>query len=267
MSERWLLPVSLSSLDFIELLYTLLNQQPLLGKSMFYRLAATLVLLISCFSVAHSDDEQKLIEKLKNVSSGDAMIEKIEPSPAEGVYIVTMNSREYFIYSHGDHLLVGDLYDAVQQINVGQERTNERIAGVIQEIPKSDMIVMGEPLEKYVTVFTDTDCFYCQQFHTEIADLQNQGIQVRYLMFPRAGIGSESYIEAVSVWCAKDQAEAITVAKAGGTVEPADCENPVADQYELGQIIGIQGTPTIILQNGKVINGYAGVDRLVEESG
>lgn len=233
---------------------------------MVIRLALSLFLLTS-FTVSYSDDgEAQLIEKLNGMTSG-AAIESIEPAPAENVYIVTMNSQEYYIYSQGDYLLVGDLFDAMRQVNVGQERNNQRIAGVIQEIPESEMIMMGEPLEKYVTVFTDTDCFYCQKFHLEVPELQSHGIQVRYLMFPRAGVGSESYYEAVSVWCSKDSAEAMTVAKAGGTVDPAECDNPVARQYELGKLVGIQGTPTIILQNGTVINGYADSERLVAESG
>jgi len=227
-----------------------------------------LVVLMSSFSLSAADDEehQRIIEKLKAMTSGEAMIENVENSDAEGVYIVTMDSREFFIYSKDDYLLVGELYDTVRHVNVGQERTNTKIAKAISEVPESEMIMMGEPLEKYVTVFTDTDCFYCQKFHTEIGDLQSQGIQVRYLMFPRSGIGTESYFEAVSVWCSESQADAMTLAKAGGTVDPAECENPVASQYELGQLIGISGTPTIILQNGKVINGYAPPDVLAKES-
>ncbi|MCY4050881.1 MAG: DsbC family protein [Gammaproteobacteria bacterium] len=227
-----------------------------------------LLISISPISIAFDKDEEaRLIEKLNRISSRDMLIEKVEPSEAEGVYIVTMGSNEYYVFSHGDYILVGDLYDTVRQVDVGQERSNKRIAEAISAVSEDNMIMMGEPLEKYVTVFTDTDCFYCQKFHLEVEALQNEGIQVRYLMFPRSGIGTESYIEAVSVWCSDDQADAMTVAKAGGTVKQVQCENPVADQYEFGQSIGIRGTPTIILQNGKVINGYAPPDVLVAESG
>ncbi|MXZ80308.1 MAG: DsbC family protein [Gammaproteobacteria bacterium] len=235
---------------------------------MFYRLVLIFALAVSLTGVGHADEsEEKLIENLMQLTSGTVQLEKVESSPAEGVYIVTMNSQEYFVYSKGDYLLVGDLYDAANQIDFGQERVNVKIATAIEGVPESEMILMGEPLERFVTVFTDTDCFYCQKFHDTVPELQSRGMQVRYLMFPRAGIGSESYFEAVSVWCSDDQAEAITVAKAGGTVEPASCENPVAGQYELGGTVGVQGTPTIILDNGKVINGYVDPDRLLAEAG
>ncbi len=231
-------------------------------------LLAFFLFFISPFlSASDLDEEARLIEKLNSLSSGQMTIEKVEPSEAEGVYIVTVGSSEHYVFSHGDYILIGDLYDTVRQVDVGQERSNKKIAQAITEISETDMITMGEPLEKYITVFTDTDCFYCQKFHLEVEALQKEGIQVRYLMFPRSGIGTESYLEAVSVWCSDDQADAMTVAKAGGTVEPAECENPVADQYKFGQTIGITGTPTIILQNGKVINGYAPPDILIAESG
>ena len=56
------------------------------------------------------------------------------------------------------------------------------------------MILMGEATGRYVTVFTDIDCTYCRQFHKTVPELQKRGLQVRYLMFPRAGLQSESYL-------------------------------------------------------------------------
>ena len=86
-------------------------------------------------------------------------------------------------------------------------------------------------------------------------------------MFPRAGLQSESYRKAVSVWCSGDQAQSMTIAKAGGHVEPRACDNPVAAQYQLGQRIGVRGTPTMILDNGQVIPGFIGMEQLLTLAG
>ena len=48
---------------------------------------------------------------------------------------------------------------------------------------------------------------------TQIAEYIKAGISVEYLFFPRAGIGSESFNKAVSVWCAPDRRKALTDAK------------------------------------------------------
>ena len=38
-----------------------------------------------------------------------------------------------------------------------------------------------------------------------MAEYNEQGIAIHYLAFPRAGVGSTSYDDYVSVWCADDQ--------------------------------------------------------------
>ena len=50
----------------------------------------------------------------------------------------------------------------------------------------------------------------------------------------------------VSVWCAKDPQKALTKAKAGND-SCASCKNKVAEQYMLGQKLGVNGTPNIVL--------------------
>ena len=106
-------------------------------------------------------------------------------------------------------------------------------------------------------MFTDIDCGYCRRLHSEIEQLQENGVEVRYAAFPRAGVGSDSYKKYVSVYCAKDQNVTMTLAKAGKMPEPATCDNPVADQYKLGQKLGITGTPTLIFEDGEMQPGYA----------
>ena len=44
------------------------------------------------------------------------------------------------------------------------------------------------------------------------------GIEVRYLAFPRAGVGSKTYNSMVSAWCADDPNTAITALKARQTI-------------------------------------------------
>jgi thiol:disulfide interchange protein DsbC len=112
-------------------------------------------------------------------------------------------------------------------------------------------------------VFTDIDCGYCRKLHAQINDYMKAGISVEYLFFPRAGVGSESFDKAVSVWCAKDRKAAFTAAKAGKDPAPAKCDNPVADQYKLGAQGGVDGTPTILAADGTKIGGYLAPDQLV----
>ena len=88
-------------------------------------------------------------------------------------------------------------------------------------------------------------------------ELNKHGIEVRYLAFPRAGIGSPSADKLVSAWCSDTPGETLTELKNGGSVEARQCaDNPVADHYRLGQQMGVNGTPALVLANGELIPGY-----------
>ena len=82
------------------------------------------------------------------------------------------------------------------------------------------------------------------------------------MAFPRAGIGSRSYEKAVSVWCADDPQEAMTQAKAGTDPAPAQCDNPIAEQYQLGMELGVSGTPALLTNDGQLIPGYVAPEQL-----
>ncbi len=214
-----------------------------------------------------SAQDNSLETNLKKLLPGGMTIQSIQDTPMQGVYEVTANNQTLYVYSKGSYLMIGDVYDMDRRVSLGEEKQNRKMSAAIEALSESEMILMGEKKDRYVTVFTDTDCVYCQRFHLTVSELDAKGLQVRYLMFPRAGLDSESYQEAVSVWCADDQAAAMTLAKAGGTVEEKQCDNPVADQYQLGQEIGVRGTPTMVLDNGKVIPGYLPANELLVEAG
>ena len=53
-------------------------------------------------------------------------------------------------------------------------------------------------------------------------------------------------------------------AKSREDLPAASCDNPVTKQYELGQMIGVNGTPAIVLGNGELIPGYQPAPQLAE---
>ena len=116
-----------------------------------------------------------------------------------------------------------------------------------------------------VTVFTDVDCGYCRQFHRDIDKVNALGIEVDYMSFPRTGPNTESWAKAEHVWCAKDRNAALTEAKLGGAVPDATCAStPVESQYNLGQLVGVRGTPAIFAENGQMLGGYLPPNQLLK---
>jgi thiol:disulfide interchange protein DsbC len=91
---------------------------------------------------------------------------------------------------------------------------------------------------------------------------------VRYLAYPRSGIGGDSYRKIVSAWCADDSQTALTKLKNRESIPNNVCAgNPVADQFMLGQQVGVQGTPAVILESGELIPGYVSADDLAARLG
>jgi thiol:disulfide interchange protein DsbC len=115
-----------------------------------------------------------------------------------------------------------------------------------------------------VYVFTDIDCGYCRKLHSEIDQYLTEGIEIRYLFFPRAGEGSDSYKKAVSVWCADDRNTALTKAKRGDTIEERQCDNPVDQHLTLGTQMGAAGTPMLVTEKGNILPGYVPAGQLAK---
>ena len=49
--------------------------------------------------------------------------------------------------------------------------------------------------------------------------------------------------------------DAITRMKRGEELPPKTCDNPVAQEYELGHLAGLTGTPAIVLEDGRMLGG------------
>lgn len=229
-----------------------------------------LTLALAPFSFAHADSQADIekvrAELLKMIPQADDA--EIVVSPVKGVYRMQVQGSYAFAYVDGDYVLLGDLFNTKDQVNLGDKASSARMASMLEDVPTSKMIVFGpQDPKRYITVFTDIDCGYCRKLHQEVPELTKAGIQVRYLAFPRAGIGSESHKKYVSVWCNADQQKALTKAKAGDSVASASCDNPIEDSYNLGRDVGVRGTPTIIFDDGTVAPGYLPSDVLIERLG
>src|SRR5262249_38516615 len=113
-----------------------------------------------------------------------------------------------------------------------------------------------------ITVFTDVDCGYCRKLHLEVPAMNKMGVEVRYLAYPRSGVGSPSYDKLVTAWCSANRQDAITRLKRGEELPQKPCETPVAHEKELGQVGGLPGTPGIVLEDGRMLPGYMTADEL-----
>jgi thiol:disulfide interchange protein DsbC len=215
-----------------------------------------MALLVSPVMAEDSSAAQELKKGLVKVFGGQP--ESVEASPIEGMYEVVYGPKVYYVSQDGRYLLSGDLFDLKTRTNLTEKNRSDTRLKAMADIDESEMIIYrakGE--EKHtITVFTDIDCGYCRKLHRGMPQMNELGITVRYLAYPRAGVGSPSYDKAVSVWCAKDRHKAMDEAKRGTTPPKASCDAPVKAHMALGASVGVTGTPAIVLEDGTLMPGY-----------
>jgi thiol:disulfide interchange protein DsbC len=192
--------------------------------------------------------------------------DSISPAPIPGFYEVVYGSQLVYVSADGRYLLHGDVIDLKEKVNLTEKRRSQARVDALAKVAESDMVIFAPKGETKhtVTVFTDVDCGYCRKFHHGMKEMNQLGIRVRYLAYPRAGIGSGSYKKAEAVWCAKDRKAAMNQAKAGREVASDNCKNPVAREFQLGNELGVTGTPTLILEDGRLLPGYVSPKRLLQ---
>ncbi len=230
-------------------------------KKMKRVLTVFLMLVAWVSNAAYADaTTDKLRGALKRVISAEP--DSINASQMPGMYEVLYGLDVVYISEDGRFLMSGSIIDIDAGKNLTEERRAEGRLSLINSVDESDMIIFSPKEVKYrVTVFTDIDCMYCRRLHTEIGELNQRGVEVRYLFFPRAGLNSKSYKKAVSVWCSDNRQEALTQAKLGKHVAEKTCDNPVDEHMALVNKLGLTGTPASVLSNGQIVPGYLPVDR------
>lgn len=246
---------------------------------MVYRTLHKLVLAVAgcLFTGAVAADvdpevRQTLVKNLERAGD-DIKIGTVEASPVSGLYKVQMlNGPTVYATQDGQYFIYGDLFKTASNglTNVSeQERGSERVEALKKMGEDSTITFSPEGKTRaHITVFTDVDCGYCRKLHQEVPALNKMGIEVRYMGFPRQGVGSESYRKLTTAWCADNPQETLTKLKSNEKVPLEVCENnPVEEQYKLGQVLGVNATPAIVTESGELIMGYKPAAQLAQRLG
>jgi len=207
---------------------------------------------------AVKDNNDPRVALAKKIPGG-AKPEELRASPIPGVYELARGTEIAYVSDDGKYAIAGDLFELATDRNITETTRRAERVKMISAVPESQMVVFSpKEAPKYtISVFTDVDCTYCRKLHSQIAEYNRLGIKVRYLSFPRTGPDTESWAKAEAVWCSANRGEALTRAKRGEEIsKPKSCNSPVAKEYQLGEDVGVRGTPAIVLENGEMLPGY-----------
>jgi len=184
--------------------------------------------------------------------------ENVNESPVDGWYTVQKGSIVAYVSADGRYLLQGDMIDLDQQVNLTEQTRSDARRDVMLSL-SDDQAILFSPVEvkHRVTVFTDVDYTYCRKLHGQMDEYLAQGIEIRYLLYPRSGPASRSWNTSEDVWCARDRNSALTAAKLDRDFETQKCDaSTISKHYLLGQSVGLSGTPAIVFEDGTLLSGY-----------
>jgi thiol:disulfide interchange protein DsbC len=180
----------------------------------------------------------------------------IHTTPIAGLYEVQSGDKIYYTDKTGKYLVTGHMFDTANKKDLTAARLAEINRINWSDLPLEDAIVSGPEDGLKMAVFTDPECPYCKRLEKQ---LQNEtGIRVYTFLFPLTQLHPKAYEKAKSIWCAKDQHQAmIDVMLNGKTLPKGTCKTPVDRNIKLAEKLHVMGTPTMFAADGRK---YAGGD-------
>jgi thiol:disulfide interchange protein DsbC len=219
------------------------------------------MLLVSC---AKKDEVDLDIRKTVSNAYPDVVIDEIKKID-DNFHEIIINKQIYYATNDGKYLIVGNVINLNTKESITENtKMNQRLSIIDSIDMKNYMIFKPKKTDHILTIFTDTSCPYCQKLHNEIPDLLENNIEIRYVLFSRNGNDVDAYQQLVSAWCSDDKVDALEDLFAGDILEDiSNCENPIARNFDYAGSLSVEGTPTIFLEDGRIIPGYQNYENIL----
>jgi thiol:disulfide interchange protein DsbC len=227
------------------------------------RLLMTLLLILPPLffvnSFALTNEEATNI--LKELVQTEFKILEIKEAPLEGFWEVVVEARRekviFYIHKNLRYIFQGQILDRQTKRNLTLDRIKDFRRVNLSSLSLGNAIPMGEGKQK-LYVFTDPQCHFCFQLHEELKQIKD--LQAFFFLYP---LTPDSYEKAKSIWCSQDKRRALEETYQGKELRSPSCDtSPIDKNMEFGKRLLIDSTPTLLFQNGKMIEGYASPNTL-----
>jgi thiol:disulfide interchange protein DsbC len=136
----------------------------------------------------------------------------------------------------------------------------------VKKIPLEEALVMGDSRAKIkVIIFDDPDCPFCAKLHEELKKIIEKRSDIAFLLklYPLP-MHPDAYDKSRTIVCEKS-VKLLEDAFAGKKLAAPKCPSKEVDEnIKLAKELGITGTPTLILPDGRVVPGYVDADTLLQ---
>lgn len=219
-----------------------------------------MMLVIACIRWATAAPNMELAQSVFDPRTMGPAVE----SPIPGIFQFSQGKDVFYISEDGRYVMQGEMIDLKNQRNVTESfRASERLK-VLSDLSEQEMISFAPAKIKFwVSVFMDADCPYCRLIQQNMAEYNRRGIAIRYLAFPRSGLNSPAAVKLEKIWCSDNPVAALAAAEDEQPLPALHHPCPIIQkQYAAGLLMGIAGTPAMILEDGTLIPGFVAPDNL-----
>lgn len=207
-------------------------------------------------------------EATELLSFAGVTVKSVRPAPSHGMHEVLFQKDGgmgiVFIDYGKKHLIQGMVIDLKTKEPVSAHEKDlpkpKQFSGLDPKlIPVQHAIVMGNPkAAKKLYVFTDPDCPYCRQLHPELQKLEKlmPDLAIYIMLYPLQQLHPQSYDKARIVLSTQSRKnldfafEGKELPKPEGDAGKAGVDAVI----QFAQEQGINGTPMILLPDGKIYN-------------
>ena len=220
------------------------------------RIFLILLGLIAIASPAQADEStvRQLVE-----ARFSAKVDGVLKAGYGGLYEVRLGDTLVYTDEKVNFLLVGSLIDAKTRENVTDTRKEKLSQVNFDDLPLDAAIkVVRGNGKNVVAVFADPNCTFCKRFERDLATLQDVTIYTYLYPILDAHNGGDSMRKSKAIWCSKDRGKAWLelMQKNVSPTAAGSCDTTALQRnLELGQKLGISGTPTSFAVSGQRIVG------------
>ncbi len=206
---------------------------------------------------AHADDgaDTTLLRTLHE-RFPEMTVDRVRPSPIPGLYEAVSGETIFYIDASGRYALKGTLVDLKDDVNLTLMTKSALKPIAWRDLPLADSfsIVRGSG-RRQLTMFADPDCPFCRRLEQQELP-QIDDVTIHVFLYPIASLHPGAFDKAVAIWCAADRGQAWEdVMLRDKAPEAKTCDNPVERNLALAERLGINATPTLIFDDGRVIPG------------
>jgi thiol:disulfide interchange protein DsbC len=212
-------------------------------------------------------------EILKKLNVPDAKVLGIADSPIKGVCEVAIEimgqTRIFYLDADKKYLISGQLVE----VSTMTSKTVEAIQRIqdkkridTAKIPLNNDLILGKSgAAKKVVVFTDPDCPFCGQLHQTMKQIAAKRKDIAfYIKFLPLDFHKDAYWKAKSIVCNKS-VKMLEDNFENREIPKTECAtDEIENSIKLAKSLGIGGTPSLILPDGRLKRGALPEAELLE---